>query len=330
MFDKEDRIDTNECIAMQFAARGMRRDTGETAGFARELEWLQAEAIGKKCPEFKGLSLVPVIGGAVPAGARSHTYREFEGFGEAELLESMTPEDFPTADIRGEEFTGKFRHVGAKYHVSLEELKAKPSMSLDPEMQKGIIARKVVESKIDRIVWGAAATLNGPFKGLLHDDNSIDDTSSDDWTTGTEAGDVAAVLATIRRVINTQFVDTAGLFPSLDFVLSTKQFLKMNLFVPSTTVGGGTTLGSFLLQHVAGVRSISHCARLDAAGSGGKDRLLAYPRDPEVFDFLLPTRFEQTAPQLNGMVFTTFCAAKIGGFRIRHPKAMRRADVTMT
>lgn len=323
---QSERLDMNFCVSSQLAARGLKCDAGETANFARELEYLQAEAIEAKFPEYKALTLVPVYGNAIPLGARSHTYREVTGFGEAELLETMAPEDFPTADVQGKEVTGTFRSVGAKYHVTIEDLRAAALMSISVEAQKAKLARKAIESKLDRLVWSGGGT----FNGLLADASSTDDTSSDDWQTGVDATEITAIQATMTRIRNNCFLDTAGIFSELDFVMSTKQFLKMGLWVPATTAGGGTTVGQFLLQNVPGIRSISHCARLDGAGAGGKDRLLAYPRNPEVLEAMVPTRFEQFAPQLSGMQFTTFCAAKYGGIRIHQPKAIRRADVTMT
>lgn len=322
------RLDMNECVSTQLRARGVRADAGETAVFVRELDYLQAGAVEAKFPEFVGAALVPIVGNAIPAGAKSHTYRELTGYGEAELLENMTPEDFPTVDVTGAEQTGKFRSFGAKYHVSLEHLRAKPSLSVDIEDQKGKLARKVMESKLDRLIFTGAP---GIFTGIASDAFSQDDTSADDWETGNADNDIAAVRATFERVIGNQFLATSGLFPDLDFIVSSKMWLKMNKFLPASMVGGvGTTLASFLLREVRGVRSITHAARLNGAGASGKDRLLAFPRDPEVLDALVPIRFSQTAPQLNGMVFTTYCEGKYGGIRVRHPKAIRRVDVTVT
>lgn len=319
------RLDMNFCVASQLQARGLKIDAGETANFSRELEYLQAEAIEAKFPEYKGLSLVPVHGGAIPLGARSHTYRQVEGFGEAELLETMAPEDFGTAEVKGTEVTGTFRSVGAKYHVTIEDLRAASLMSIPVEAQKAKLARKAVESKLDRLVWSGG----GPFKGLLHDDMSTDDTSSDDWSSATVATAVAAIRASLKRMRNTCFEDTKGIFPDLDVVMSTRAYLKMGLWIPATEAGGGTTVGQFILNNEPGIRSISHCSRLDAAVSTNVDRLLAYPRSPEVLEALVPTRFEQFAPQLSGMQFTTFCAAKFGGIRIYHTKAVRRLDITV-
>jgi hypothetical protein len=335
MSDKIIRFDMQECVTNQLACNGLSRvyDAGESATFTKELEYLQAGAVEAKFPELKGLQLVPVVGGGIFPGARTHRWLEVKAFGEAELLDTMAPEDFPSAEANGTENTGVFRSIGAKYIVSIEDLRAKPSMTIDVEAQKGRAVRKSMESLIDKIVFGGAATTIGPFKGLLHDTNSQDDTvaaGTPDWETGVEATDAATVIKTFRAVRDAAFAATGGTFEDYDFVVSTKMKLKLGLFLAATTVGGGTTVQDFLLKYVPGVRSISFSARLDVAGAGGKDRMLAFPRDPEVLDFLIPTRFEQWAPQLSGMAFTTYCAAKVGGLRIKHPKAIRRCDVTVT
>lgn len=323
------RLDMNDCIAEQIRARGLRSivDANETATFARELEYIQAGVIEKKYPNLVGVSLVPISGGAIFPGARSHTYREITSWGEAELLEEFSLDDFPSTDVKGSETTGKFRSFGAKYSYTFEELRARPSQSWDPTQKKAETARRVMEEKLDKLILDG---VTGLFTGLLNDAASQDDTSSDDWETGSEAGDVAAILATFRRMVANARIATKGVYNEFDFVISLAQSVKMNLFVPSTTVGGGTTVGDFLLNHVQGVRSITTSPRSDGAGAGGKDRVLCFPRDPEVLDALVPVRFEQFAPQLTGMAFVTPCHGKYGGIRIFQPLAIRRADVTMT
>jgi len=184
-----------------------------------------------------------------------------------------------------------------------------------------------MEGKLDRLIFFGAT---GVFNGIASDASSTNDTNSDDWETGTESGDITAVRKTFDNVIEGAVEDTNGLFTEFDFVLSLKQWLKLRIWVPATTAGQGSTLGEFLLSKVPGVRSITLANRLGGVGADGKDRLLAFPRDPRVLDALVPIRFSQTAPQLNGMVFTTYCEGKYGGIRIRHPKAVRRADVTMS
>lgn len=329
------KLDFLDCVRRQIDARGLSSvfDANETAVFARELEHIQAGVIEKKFPSLSGLALVPIVGAGVIPGARSHTYREVESWGEAELLEEFSLDDFPSAEIKGDEVTARFRSWGAKYSYTFEELRARPSLSFDHIAKKGDTAVRVMEEKLNKLILGSAAAANGPFKGLLHNDNSQDDTTAcgtPDFVTGTEATDVATIVHTFRTMVAQAKMATKGVYREFDFAVSLKIDTLLNLWVPATIAGGGTTVGSFLLNHVAGVRSITACPELDAAGANGKDRILAFPRDPEVLDAMVPIRRESFAPQLTGMSFVTVMHGKYGGLRIFQPLAIRRCDVTVS
>lgn len=326
------RLDMYDCVRAQIQSRGLgtRYDANETATFARELEAIQAGVVEKKFPQLVGANLIPLTGAGIMPGARSHTYREIEGWGEAELLEEYTLEEFGTAEVRGAEQTGKFRSFGAKYIYTLEDLRARPSLTIDVPGNKAAVAVRVMEEKLDKLLLNATS---GPFTGLLNDANSQNDTTgagSPDFVTGVEATDVATIISTFRYMVNAAKIATLGAYSQFDFVVSLKIDTLLSLFVPSTTVGGGLTVADFLLNHVPGVRSITMCPRLDGAGAGGKDRMLCYPRDPEVLDAMVPIRREQFAPQLNGAAFVTAMHGKYGGLRIFQPLAIRRCDVTVS
>lgn len=325
------RLDMHDCIRAQIQARGLSSviDANETGAFARELEAIQAGVIEKKFPALVGASIVPLAGAHIFPGARSHTYREIDAWGEAELLEEFSLDDFPSAEVKGNEVTGKIRSWGAKYSYTFEDLRAKPSLSWDITARKEVAARKAMEEKLDKLIMSGG----GPFLGLLNNASSQDDTAAcgtPDFETGVEATDVATILKTFRTMVAQARVATKGVYNEFDFVVSLAISIKLNLFVPSTTVGGGTTVADFLLNHVQGVRSITTSPVLDGAAAGPKDRMLCFPRDPEVLDCLVPIRFEQFAPQLSGMQFVIPCHGKYAGIRIFQPLAIRRCDVTVT
>jgi hypothetical protein len=325
------RLDMNECIRAQIQARGLSSviDANETGAFARELEAIQAGVIEKKFPNLVGATLVPLAGAHIFPGARSHTYREIDAWGEAELLEEFSLDDFPSAEVKGSEVNGKIRSFGAKYSYTFEDLRAKPSLSWDVTARKEVAARRAMEEKIDKLIM----TGGGPFTGLLSNGNSQDDTAAcgtPDFETGVEATDTATILKTFRTMVAQARIASKGTYNEFDFVVSLAISIKLNLFVPNTTVASGTTVADFLLNHVQGVRSITTSPVLDAAGGGGKDRMLMFPRDPEVIDCLLPIRFEQFAPQLTGMAFVIPCHGKYAGLRIFQPLVIRRCDVTVT
>lgn len=322
------KFDMLQCVSGQLANAGLRFDAGETASFARELEYIQIEAIEAKYPEFKYASLVPIKTDA-PVGAQSHTYREVEGFGDAEFLENMAPEDFPTAEVKGDEQTGKFRSLGTKYSYSIEDLRRQSMMqSIKPTERKAATAKRVVESRFDRAVFNGG----GPFAGLAQDASSQDDSAltgvNANWLAldFTLAASADKVVNTFRAIADNAFNVSNGAFEEFDFVLSPKQWTYLGQ--RSAVTGSDKTIADYVIASVPRVRSMSFSGRLTGVGASGKDRMLAYPRDPQVLEAYIPIAFEQFPPQLRGMMFEIFCHAKYGGLRIYHPNMIRRADIT--
>ncbi len=314
------KFDMHQCVSAQLTNAGLRFDAGETASFARELEYIQIQAIEAKYPEFKYASLVPLKTDA-PVGAQSHTYREVEDFGDAEFLENMAPEDFPTAEVKGDEQTGKFRSIGTKYSYSIEDLRRQSMMqSIKPTERKAATARKVVESRFDRAVFGGG----GPFAGLAQNASSQDDSSlagvTADWTGAT----AIQIAETFRSIADNAYVTSNGAFEEFDFVLSPKQ---MTFLGKQLNTYNDKTVADYILSSVPRVRSIAWTGRLTQVSDSTHDRMLVYPRDPQVLEAYIPIAFEQFPPQLRGMVFEIFCHAKYGGLRIYHPNMIRRADI---
>jgi hypothetical protein len=324
------RFDMNLAITTQLAASGLRIDANETAVFLRELEFIQTELVEQVYPEYKGLTLVPISGGAILPGVRTVTYREIERFGEAELLENLADEDFPTADVVGREVSTPVRSVGSKYLTTIEDLRAAASMQISVDTEKGKMARRAIEGKLDRLVMSGG----GPFNGLLTNASSQDDTAgattagTASWSTldFTVAGNSAKIVASLRYLADSAFKASKGAFEAFDFVMSTNAIATLGARMDPQY--SDKTIQDFILSSVPRIRSITHSARCNGAGASGVDRILAYPRDPQVIDCVLPIRFEQFAPQLSGMTFKTFCHAKYGGLRIKHPNMIRRFDVT--
>lgn len=315
------KFDMNRCVASQLGAAGLTYDAGETAAFSRELETIQAEAIEVKYPEYKYASLVPIKGDAMP-GSTAHTWREVEGFGDAEWLESGAPEDFGTTEVQGKENTGKFRNLGTKYHYNLDEIERAALMSIKPQEHKAKMARRVVESRFDRAVFDGVP---GVFTGLAEDAASQDDTAliTGNWNTATPDN----LKDSIQAMADKAFVTSNGVFESFDFVFSPKQWTKLGKRLDTYS---DKTVADFILSSVPRVRSLSWSGRLAGKGTGGKDRILMFPRDPQVLEAYIPVAFRQLPPQFSGMVFTTYVIAKYGGLRVYHPNMIRRADTTIT
>ncbi len=330
------KFDFHLCVDAQLKANGLRFDANETAAFSRELEYVHNEVIEAKYPELKWRNVMPLKTGA-PLGMTAHRWFETDGFGEAAFLDNMATEDFPTAEVNGAENTGKIRSIGAKWHMTVEDLRAAQLMRVNVDAAKAKLVRRAIESTFDKAAFGTYNTTPGGFKGLCHDDNSTDyATSVCNWfTESTSGGDPFEILADVRGALEAAFIDTKGAFAQFDMVCPPEigVLLDRPMFRTSTLDGDtietpiNMSIGQYMLATLPYLRSITKdCFRLANAGNS-KHRVLFYPRDPEVFDVFVPLDFEQFAPQLSGMCFTTHCHAKYGGIRMKHVKAVRRIDL---
>lgn len=316
---------------------GNRFDANETAAFSRELEYVHAEVIEAKYPDLKWRNVIPVKTGA-PLGATSHRWFEIDGFGEAKFLDNLATGDFPTAEVRGAENTGKIRSMGAKWMMTVEELRAAALMRVKPDVEKARLARRAVETLFDKAVFGKYNTTNGGFKGICHNDHSTAYTpdatagSNGNWFTVLAAGTPEKVVHDIQGACEAAFVETKGAFSQFDLFLPPELGVlmarPMSLLINSTRTNLLQTIGQYMLSAIPQLRSIStDVSRLAEAGASGKHRALLYPRDPEVLDAFVPLEFEQFAPEFSGMSFVTHCHAKYAGIRMKHVKAVRRIDL---
>lgn len=333
------KFDMHLVVDSQLKANGLRLDAGETLAFSRELEYVHAEVVEVKFPELAWRNIVPIKSGA-PLGAEAHRWYEMgAGFGEASFLNGLATEDFPTVEPKGAENTGVIRSAGAKYHVTIQDLRAAALMQRHVETEKAKLVRRAMETALEKAVIGTYDTTFGGFKGIAHNDNSTAYTpdasagSNGAWN-ATAIASPMKIVHDIRGAANAAFLDTKGAFdqfdlflpPELDVVLDNPMSITLN----GVTTNLQMSIRQYVLANVPRVRSIyGKVNRLANAGNSAH-RALLYPRDPEVFDAFVPLDFEQFAPQLQGMAFATHCHLRYGGIRMKHVKAVRRIDLTTT
>jgi len=317
---------------------GDRFDAGETAAFSRELEYVHAEVIRAEYPELKFRNVCPIKSGGIPLGATSHRWFEIDGFGEAKFLDNLATEDFPTQEVKGDEQLGKIRSFGAKYMVTVEELRAAALMKVKPDTEKGLLTRQSMETLLDKTVFGSRTQTYGGFKGLIHDTMSTAWTGTPgNWFDSVNPAHVnfapMRIISDIRGMVDEAFLATKGLFQKFDLFLPPE--IGVLLDTPMAVIVNGTaqylandSVASYALRTIARLRSLSvDNFRLSAAGATGKHRGLCYPNDPKVFDVFIPLDFEQFAPEFSAMTFVTHCHGKYAGIRQKHPVAMRRVDL---
>ena len=142
-------------------------DAGETAFFARELEYIKSKSYDIEFPPLKAIKLIPVSTEA-GAGAESITYQSFEETGLARIISSYA-DDFPRCDIRGKEFITPVKSIGASYGYSMQEIRAAMFVGRSLTQRQANATRRANDQKVNRLAWFGDNTAN--ILGLTNNPN---------------------------------------------------------------------------------------------------------------------------------------------------------------
>lgn len=316
--------------------RPVRCDANETAAMARELEYVFAEVYRQEFPDLVGRSLIPVKTG-VPSGAEAHTFTEVKAYGKASIVHNYAT-DFPSTEVQGTQYSQMIRSLGGSYQYSVQDVRAAQLTKINMPTEKAIANRDQMERLLDGLVLTGDTNsnligLNSP--SLVANFNAVaKKTAGTTWLAGAVASPTtiaAEILADVRALFsaipvatlnkhraNTLVVDTA----TYNFLAFTERGFGSN------SLSDSTTLLQYLLSNVPGLQQIVCWPRLDAAGAGGKSRIFAMDRNPNVIYQVLPQDFEQFPPQARGLAFIINCHMRWGGVVCPYPKAIAYMDGT--
>lgn len=322
------RMDAAAENLLRHASPGGRVDANETLAFSRSLEHIFAEAYKYITPASKGRSLLPV-NSAIPDGATSHTYREIQEFGEADLVDSLA-NDFPQVTAVGRENTTKIFSFGDAYAYDIMDVRRAAMLGVNIDAEKATMARDAMERKLDKLLC-----LGEPRVGLngLSTALSVSQavTTGGVWTdaSGNLVRTPTQILADVNAMALKIFKDTKGEFDGTGVVL------KMGTINYGAISAGSVnpdfrdlSVKDFLLKSCPWLRDIQHWGRLDTAGAGGKERMIMHVPDRRVVEAFLPTDFEQFPPQARNLSLLVNCHMRFGGVVIRFPKATAYMDST--
>ena len=126
-------------------------DAGESAFFARELEYVIAQTYDVQYKELKAFSLLPISSEA-GVGATEITWRQYSKVGMAQIIADYA-RDFPRADVDGTEHTSKVKGIGVSYGYSIEEIRRSQMVGKRLDQRKAEAARRAVDQKINSIAF---------------------------------------------------------------------------------------------------------------------------------------------------------------------------------
>jgi hypothetical protein len=297
-------------------------DAAENAFFERQLEQIRAKTYDIKYPAFRARQLIPVDN-TIDPGAETVKYNQYNAVGLAKIVSSYA-DDLPRADIKGLEFRQPIKSLGASYGYNVQEIRAGKFAGLPLEARKANAARLAVEQAIDRIaalgdaVNNLTGFLNQPNAQIVTIPNGASVSKLWSSKTGLEINSDLTAMAN-AVVSNTKGIETAD-----TIVVPIAQYGQI-ASTPITSTATRTILDFFLGSN-PWVKNLEYWFRLQGAGVGPSDRMVAYRKDPDALMLVIPQEFEQFPPTQDGLEFQIACHARIGGVTLFYPLSMAYGD----
>lgn len=296
-------------------------DASENAFFSRQLEYIRAKAFEVQYAPLLGFQLVPPKTDLHP-GAEQYTYRVFDKVGRA-MISSDASEKGPRVDVKGFETTQLIRSLKDSYGYSIQEARNAMMAQNDLPLRKASAARTQIATLMDDIILrgDTASGLQGLFTLSNTDTFNVPNggAGSPLWTTKTPDEIVQDMHGMVFQVEqNTMTVERCD-----TLVLP----LERKGLVSSTRMGDGSnqTILSHFLETNGSVKNVFFSQKLNStAGSswGASGRAVAFKRDSEKLEAIIPVEFEQLAPQYDGYEVLTHCHARLGGTVAYFPKSI--------
>jgi hypothetical protein len=309
-------------LAMILASLGQRFDAGETANFAGALEAVKSKTYDVKYLNLKARDFIPVDG-SIPSGADSFSWKSWDWAGMAKILANYA-DDLPKVDVLAQENTQGIKSLGDSYAYTVQDIRASAMSGMSLDSKRAAAARRAVENLIEQLaaVGNAAAGL----PGFLNNTNvPLVTAALGDITGGWDTATASEILEDLHFIVNSVVITTKQTHVPDTLLLPISRYQR----IATLTMGGGdnrTVLRVFLENnpYIKNVDQWHYLDTADAAGTG--PRAIAYHRNPEVVELVIPQEFEQFPPQAKGLAFEVPCHARFGGVTFYYPLGAVYAD----
>ncbi len=296
-----------------------RFDAGETAAFYRQLQFIETQIYETKYPQNRARTYIPVAAN-VPAGYEFFVWRIWDFAGQAKIV-SNAADDLPMANVMAAEKIQRIETIGDAFSYSLQELRSASLLNLPLEAEQGMLARRLVENKIENLsvfgdpITGLPGFINNPNVpvlaapttgfggGWLANPNPSPETILDDlqfWS-----------MQVVVNSLNTHQPNTM-LLPLAHYSYIATQ--RLNTFTDETIL-------RVFLKNSPWIKTVDQWTYLNTAGPGGTPMGIVYDRNPEVVKLVIPQEFEIQPPQPRNLAFVVPCFARYGGVSWRYPVA---------
>jgi len=303
-----------------------RLDAAESVWFKRQLEFIDKTMNETIFPDNLARQYIPTQPG-VPEWANVYTWHMFTKFGQAKLI-SNNSDDLPRADATGQEASKIIKDLGDSYGWTLREIKRAAATGTPLDSMKSMAARFAIDTKMDDILANGS-TAHG-LEGLLSLTGANTFTPKTKsaggltWAVATADEMAADLFGIVSKAVSDLKMSGGTVFQRYTILLPIEQYA----LAAQKRMGDGsdTTVLKFCLNNSPWIEAIEPWHHCDAAGGGGTDRMVAYPRNPLVVAAIVPQEFTALSPELRNLEYVVNCIASTGGVVCRYPVAVLYGD----
>lgn len=298
-------------------------DADLTAFFERSLLYILAATKDTKQKELKAARLFPVSREVDP-GADTFAYQKYTMYGTAKAIADFA-NDFPRADVFGEEVTSPLKSFGTSYGWSVQEIRrnalAAKSTGRNPRLsdRKAQAARRAADQVVNSVAFNGDVKLGLPGFINAAGITAVANPGGTDFATKTPDEIIAAISAHFSGIS----VPTNGIEVPDTYILPLLQFnLLRHTRIPAT----GISLLSYIRDNFPELTMIEWVQELEGAGAVGSDRAMMYTRDSQNLELHLPLPFTAYTAQVKNLEWVIPCEVRTGGVVIYFPLSVAYMD----
>lgn len=289
--------------------------------FARELEYVKAEAFEVKRSKIKFRDIFP-ISNEIGKGATTHTYDVLDGVGMAEVI-SAYANDIPTADVSAKQVTGRVHifAIGFKYTQADIDAGARTGKALD--RRKAKLAVEGMERKHNKTAWAGDSSYD--LQGLLDNPNIPTGQVAEGGNASTLWVDKEAseILFDINLAFSEVEENTLGNESANTLLLPIAQ--RNYIATTSAGTGEGSTILGYLvknspwLESMDDVISVNELKAENSFGELSEDAFVVYDRNSDKLVYHITYELEFIQVQQLNFVFTVPGSSGSAGLTVYIP-----------
>ena len=301
----------------QLSPGDKRLDAGETAMLEQQLEQMRATVMEVKYEDLRARRFLPVAND-INTGAEFFSYTQTDEVGEAKIIRNYS-DDPPAVEVNAEKITHSIVSLGDSYYYSLQDMRRAAFAGVPLDARKARAARNAFERGIDTLAATGSAQDN--IVGFLT-------STAPDITTpvGAVWAGLAAdlILNDMNKLVSEMIIDSKEAYYPDTVLLPTAQYVQISQKRLSAD-SQDTVLTAFMRANPF-IRTVESWNKLATAAVGGGARGVAYKRDPEVLELVIPQEFEVLPPQPKNYAFNVLAHGRTAGCAIYRPLGIRFID----